>query len=78
MKPGDKVNWLYEPRGGYGYSMNVAAVVVTIGPKRVQIRAARRINGVWVQQTRWVSKERLSSRAEVVPEMDNINQEPEQ
>ncbi len=78
MKPGDKVNWLYAPRGGYGYTMNVAAVVVKIGPKRVQIRAARRVNGVWVQQTRWVSKERLSSRAEVVPEVDNINQETEQ
>lgn len=78
MKPGDKVNWLHEPRGGYGYTMNVAAVVVKIGPKRVQIRAARRVNGVWVQQTRWVSSERLSLRVEVVPEVDNINQETEQ
>ncbi|MCB1966230.1 MAG: hypothetical protein KDI64_09370 [Candidatus Accumulibacter sp.] len=77
MKPGDKVNWLYEPRGGYGYTMNVAAVVVKIGPRRVQIRAARHVNGVWVHQTRWVSKERLSSRAVVVPEVDNINQETE-
>lgn len=70
LRPGDKVNWLHEPRGGYGYSMNVAAVVVKIGPKRIQVRAAKRVNGEWHQVMRWVEVERLSPRSEAVPEVD--------
>jgi hypothetical protein len=37
LKVGDRVNWLYEPRGGYGYVKTVAAVVTKIEPKKVQI-----------------------------------------
>lgn len=72
LNPGDKVNWHHEPRGGYGYSMNVAAVVVKVGPKRVQVRAARLVNGEWKQVTRWVDKGRLSIRTKLVPEVDGI------
>lgn len=77
-EPGQKVNWQHEPRGGYGYVINVAAVVVKVGRARVQICVARRVSGEWVQTTRWVSNERLSSRAVVVPEVDDFNQEKEQ
>ncbi|MGA8654937.1 MAG: hypothetical protein WB586_02215 [Chthoniobacterales bacterium] len=37
FKVGDRVNWLYEPRSGYGYVTTVAAVVTKIAPKNVQI-----------------------------------------
>ena len=37
LKVGDRVSWLYEPRGGYGYAMTVAGVVTKIAPKKVQI-----------------------------------------
>lgn len=70
MKPGDKVNWRYEPRGGYGRQINVAAVVIKLGPKRVQVRAARRVGLEWQEVTRWVSADRLSTRQRIVPEVD--------
>jgi hypothetical protein len=33
----EKVNWLFQPRGGYGYVVPVAALVVKRNPKRVRI-----------------------------------------
>ena len=45
----DRVNWPYEPRGGYGYVMNVAAVVTKIAPKKRQIRVANRVDYKWVE-----------------------------
>jgi hypothetical protein len=62
MLIGDKVNWLYQARGGYGYLMNVAAVVTKIGSKKVQIRAAKRVDDKWIAVTRWVLPERLTPR----------------
>jgi hypothetical protein len=70
MKPGDKVNWRYESRGGYGYTQIVAAVVVKIGPKRIQVRSAQRDGEAWRQVLRWVNPESLSPREKVVPEVD--------
>jgi hypothetical protein len=72
LNPGDKVNWHHEPRGGYGYSVSVAAVVVKVGPKRAQVRTARLVNGEWQQVTRWVDEDRLSTRTKIVPEVDGI------
>jgi hypothetical protein len=60
--PGDKVNWLYEARGGYGYVSSVAAVVSRVGSKRVEIRIASRSRDQWVVMTRWVQPERLTPR----------------
>lgn len=37
--PGQKVSWLHETRGGYGYRWWVPATVVKVGPKRVTIDA---------------------------------------
>lgn len=51
---GDRVNWRQQPRGGYGFTRNVAGVVTALGPTRVQIRVAQRLGGEWVQQLRWV------------------------
>jgi hypothetical protein len=36
---GDKVEWLFEARGGWGYTWWVPATVVKVGTKRVQIDA---------------------------------------
>ncbi len=71
VKVGDKVNWLYEQRGGYGFSINVAAVVTKVGNKKVQVRAAMRSNGEWLQVKRWVDPMRLSNRVNLIPEVDN-------
>ncbi len=50
--PGQPVCWLHVPRGGYGYTYPVSAVVVKAGPKRVQVEAPLK-NGntklVWVK-----------------------------
>jgi hypothetical protein len=62
LKVGDRVNWLYEPRGGHGYVMSVAAVVTKIAPKKVQIRVAKRVDDKWVGVTRWVEPQRSTRR----------------
>ena|SRR5271166_3914026 len=62
MLIGDKVNWLYQARGGYGYLMNVAAVVRKIGSNKVQIRATKRVDDKWIAGTRWVQPERLTPK----------------
>ena len=41
LTPGQRVIWLYTPRGGYGYTQRVDAEVVKIGPKRVKIKVRR-------------------------------------
>jgi hypothetical protein len=38
-KLGQRVTWLHEPKGGYGYTIPVDGVVRKIGPKRIQIEA---------------------------------------
>src|SRR5690606_25227294 len=71
LVPGARVTWFYEQRGGWGYVIHVAAVVVRIGPKRVLIRAAsRRIGGEWRIVERWVRPDRLRPRDEYVPVVD--------
>jgi conjugative relaxase-like TrwC/TraI family protein len=59
---GDKVNWPYEPRGGYGYTQSVASVVTKLGREKVQIRVAKREPHGWVTAERWVTAEKLSER----------------
>lgn len=67
---GDRVNWLYSPRGGYGYVISVAAVVVKVGKSRVNIKIAQRIDGIWVQRFKRVMVDKLTSRDKIVPEVD--------
>lgn len=56
VHPGDTVTWVCTMRGGYGYTVPVAARVVKLGPKFVQIEVALR-SGETV--TRWVKPESL-------------------
>lgn len=72
FKIGDKVNWIYTPKGGYGYSINIAAIVVEIGSKKIKIRVARQNNGQWQQVFRWVEPKNLFARINVVPEVDDV------
>ncbi len=72
FKIGDKVNWIYTPKGSYGYSINIAAIVVEIGSKKIKIRVARQNNGQWQQVFRWVEPKNLSARINVVPEVDDV------
>jgi hypothetical protein len=41
MKPGDKVTYHHEHRGGYGYVTKHPAVIVKILSKKIKIRVAR-------------------------------------
>lgn len=68
---GNRVNWRYEPRGGCGFSVSVAAVVVRVGPRRVKVRAARFVAGQWVSVIRYVDPARLSVRSVHVPTVDD-------
>lgn len=57
LRPGDAVTWHHTPRGGYGYVFPIAAEVVKVGAKRIQINAPtvegdRRL--VWVSPDRCV------------------------
>jgi hypothetical protein len=52
FKPGDRVTWLQQFSGGYGYMQPVDATVVRVGPKRVLIDAPLKSGGtkqVWVK-----------------------------
>ena len=62
VKVGDKINWSYEPRGGYGYTQQIAGVVTKLGRAKIQIRVAKRDNGSWVAAERWVVPDKLSGR----------------
>ena len=67
MKQGDKVNWLHTPRGGYGYTQSIAAVVEGIGSKRVAISVMKN-NGELVRKS--VRQESLTPREKHVPGLD--------
>lgn len=59
IQPGDKLTWLYTPRGGYGYITPVDAEVLKVGSRKVKIRV-RKVSGELVE--RWVSPENLRPR----------------
>jgi tRNA(Ile2) C34 agmatinyltransferase TiaS len=70
MNVGDKVNWLYQPRGGYGYIIAVAGVVTKLA-RKVQIRVAKRDGDDWKAETRWVQADRLTPR-ETLSEAEHL------
>lgn len=53
---GSSVQWLYSPRGGYGYIHTVPGTVETVGKSRVRIAALKK-DGSTV--SRWVKRESL-------------------
>jgi len=59
--PGDRVTWLQQLRGGYGYICPVDSIVVKVGPKRIQIDAPLRDGGT---KKVWVKPETLRPAAE--------------
>jgi len=65
MNIGDKINWLYQPRGGYGYIIVVAGVVTKLAPRKVQIRVAKRDGDDWHAETKWVQADRLTPREQL-------------
>jgi len=70
LEVGDRVNWLRSIRGGYGFITPIAAVVLKIGPKRIQVRVAQRIAGAWQTKACWVEADSLKPRVAHVPEVD--------
>lgn len=69
MQAGDRVNWAYTPRGGYGFVQLVAAVVVRLTAKRATVKVARKFNGQWAQEERSVSLGKLTARTKKVSEL---------
>lgn len=69
MQPGDRVNWSYMPRGGYGFAQQVAGVVVGRSAKRVTIKVARKDGNEWVLEERRVSLDKLTPRTRNCPEL---------
>ena len=62
MKAGDKVYYLRENKGGYGYAHKYPAIVVKVNPKTVKIRMARIVKNSMEAFTSTVKFERLSER----------------
>ena len=70
MSPGAKVNWSHTPSGGYGFSQQVAGVVVRLTAKRATIRVARRLDsGEWGQEVKSVSLDKLTPRTSKCSEL---------
>ncbi|NHR04403.1 hypothetical protein HA052_04255 [Chromobacterium haemolyticum] len=74
MKPGDRVNWNYAPRGGYGYMIKVAGVVRKLTTKRAIIEVARKVDGVWKKEQRSVSLAKLTLRTTPSPELGELTE----
>jgi hypothetical protein len=67
-REGQRVNWT-TVQGNNAFQITVAGIVRKVHPTRVMIEVARRINGGWRRQMRWVAPERLTPRTKVVPEL---------
>lgn len=68
---GDKVNWHWTPRGGYGRTILVAATVVSSSEQRVRIKTAMRDKWTkaWKPVWRSVKPEHLTPRTSPSPEL---------
>ena len=64
FQPGDRITWLHQPRGGYGYGYPVDGTVVRVSGRRVVIRVPLR-SGDLVE--RRVHSENLRPREEARP-----------
>ena len=73
---GDRVNWQYESRGGWGYGQTVAAVVVGTTPNRIRIRVAEKVGPEWRLVTKTVKPSRLTCRMRHVPIVDDVETDP--
>ncbi len=50
MQPGDRIKWLHEYRGGWGYRDWIPGEVVKVNPKTLRIRV-RLVDGTPVERT---------------------------
>lgn len=57
FRPGDRVTYVHESRGGYGFIVNVPAYVVKVAAKRIGIAALHSDRQTWLP--RWVAPENL-------------------
>jgi hypothetical protein len=69
MKAGDRVTWVYTPRGGYAFAQRVAAIVVSLKAKSASIKVARKYRGEWVLEEKTVPLTKLSTRTTTVAEL---------
>ena len=53
-KVGDRIGWTHKPRDGYGYTINIDAVVVKIGARRLLLEFKDGNDNV---TTAWVSRD---------------------
>jgi ketosteroid isomerase-like protein len=60
MNAGDAIWWLHTPRGGWGYTERVYAIVVKPGRKRVGIAVLKKDWQTWVPK--WVRPEHINVR----------------
>lgn len=68
---GDRIWWGYTGRGGYGYQLRAAGVVVSVGRSRVRVRVMRRRGGNWVREDKYCRPENLRPRTEIVDVVDH-------
>lgn len=73
MQQGDRVNWAYTPRGGYGFTTQVAGVLLKRTAKRATVRVALKVNGAWTQVERSVKLENLTPRKAPCVELGETN-----
>jgi hypothetical protein len=70
FRSGDRVWWGYSPRGGYGYRLRAAGIVLAVGRSRVRVRVMRRRGGDWVPEDKFCRPENLLPRTETVDVVD--------
>lgn len=70
FQPGDRVNWMMTPPGGYGYTQTIAGIVITVTAKRVRIKVARRQGNEWIKELKWVKTNKLTLRQSVCSHLD--------
>jgi hypothetical protein len=70
FRSGDRIWWGYTPRGGYGYGLRAAGVVVSVGRSRVRVRVMRRYGSEWREQCKYCKPENLRPRTETVDVVD--------
>lgn len=70
FRAGDRIWWGYTPRGGYGYRLRAAGVVVSVGRSRVRVRVMRRRGQDWVRDEKCCRPENLRPRTETVDVVD--------
>lgn len=71
FSPGDRVNWSFSTRGGYGYTQIAAGIVRKVGPKRITIEVAERdiVSRKWVRKLTSVKSENLSPRSSLCEQL---------